>query len=586
MKKSIIIIGCLCLSSLSFGQVSFSILEPASIAGGYDFTSNGDGTDWGLPNLNNPLDAVQDTVMIVDDGTPGINAQGIPLANEGCGPLINDLTGKIALVYRYDGVSSNVCWFGTKVLMAEQAGAVGVIMVNREDGLIDVPGTTDGPATTIPFAFISKSDGEIIRAKLDAGEDVIAFIGNKLGLYTNDIGINGTNTVPPKIAAMPVQTAQNASEFGFDLGTKVYNFGTATQTGVTVNATVTGPAGTWSQSSGPYTLSMGDSVDVFTGNINNIPAYAQATYPDGRYTLTYTVDLGIADESDFDNSLSFDFIISDSLIGYSGTDPLTNLPDPNANYRPSSSNSNETCIVFENPNASRLAVDGIYFSSLTGFNSGVDLTGEEILINCYEWNDVFSDLNDAALAFNNLNPVAFGNYYYPSDLQGETVYGEFSIPIQLNDNQRYLACVQSANVDLFFGYDGSTDYNRSLDFTLEPIGPIFSDAGQFALGFGTDIIPAIALKVFDADELGLAEVEFDFGVVYPNPAENELTIELNQDYGNGVVSIVDLTGREVQTSSLNTLVTQLDIHDLISGHYVISIQFDSGMTAKFKCTKR
>lgn len=586
MKKSILLFGCLCLSSLSFGQVSFTILEPASIAGGYNFTSNGDGTNWGLPNLNNPLDAIEDTVMLVDDGTPGINAQGIPFANEGCGPLINDLTGKIAFVYRYDGVSANVCFYGTKVLMAEQAGAIGVIMVNREDALIDVPGTTDGPATTIPFAFISKADGEIIRAKLDAGEDVIAFLGNKLGLYSNDVGIKGDLTVPPKIAAMPAQTAQNASEFGFDVGTKVFNFGTSSQSNVSVTATVSGPAGTWSETSGPYSLNSGDSIDVFTGNLNNLPAYSQASYPDGRYTLTYQIDLGIPDESDFDNSLSFDFVISDSLVGYCRVDPITNLPVPNVFFRPNASNSHEMCIVFENPNASRLAVAGVYFSSLTGFDSGVDLTGEEILVNCYEWNDVFADINDAAMAFNDLNPVAFGNYYYPSDLQDQTVYGAFSIPIQLNDNQRYLACVQSSNVDLFFGYDGSTEYIRSIDFTLEPISPVFTDAGQFALGFGTDKVPAMALKVFDASELEVAEFESEFGVIYPNPAVDDLNIKLNQDYGTGVVSIVDLTGREVLSGTISMLVTQLDMSELASGHYQISIKFDSGLKAQFMCAKQ
>lgn len=585
MKKTMIILGCLCAAHLSFGQVSFSIVEPASIAGGYNFTSNGDGTNWGLPNLNNPLDAIEDTVMLVDDGTPGLNAQGIPFANEGCGPLINDLTGKIAFVYRYDGVSSNVCFYGTKVLMAEQAGAIGVIMVNREDALIDVPGTTDGPLTTIPFAFISKSDGEIIRAKLDAGEDVIAFLGNKLGLYTNDVGINGASTVPPKIAATPSQTAQNSSEFGFDVGTKVYNYGTASQANVIVNATVTGPAGTWTESSGPFTLNSGDSVDVFTGNINNLPAYAQASYPNGVYTLTYEIDLGIPDESDFDNALSFDFTISDSLIGYSRLDPSTNLPDPDAYFRPNASNSHEMCIVFENPNASRLAVEGVYFSASTGYNSGVDLTGEEILINFYEWSDVFTDLNDPALAFNNLNPVAFGNYYYPSDLQDQTVFGSYSTPVQLSDNQRYLACVQSSNVDLYFGYDGRIDYARSIDLTLEPISPVFSDAGQFALGFGTDIVPAMALKVFDASELGMEENQNEFGSVYPNPAMDQLTIALDQDYGKGSVSIVDIAGREVQADVLFSPIMQLNVSDLISGQYVLFIEFENGTKTHFKFAK-
>ena len=64
--------------------------------------------------------------------------------------------------------------------MCEQAGAIGVVMINREDALIDVPGTTDGPITTIPFAFISKTDGAILRARMDNGDDVVAFIGDDL----------------------------------------------------------------------------------------------------------------------------------------------------------------------------------------------------------------------------------------------------------------------------------------------------------------------------------------------------------------------------------------------------------------------
>ena len=78
------------LSVLTFGQVSFSVTAPASIAGGYNFTSNGDGTNWGLANLLDPMDAVMDTLKLVEDGTPGLNAQGIPFSNEGCGTLIRD----------------------------------------------------------------------------------------------------------------------------------------------------------------------------------------------------------------------------------------------------------------------------------------------------------------------------------------------------------------------------------------------------------------------------------------------------------------------------------------------------------------
>ncbi|MFK7784374.1 MAG: T9SS type A sorting domain-containing protein [Crocinitomicaceae bacterium] len=586
MKKIIFTLMCLIGMQSAFGQVSFSIVEPAVVAGGYNFTSNGDGTNWGLPNLNNPADAIEDTVMLVDDGTPGINAQGIPLANEGCGTLINDLTGKIAFVYRYDGVSTNVCWYGTKVLMAEQAGAIGVIMVNREDALIDVPGTTDGPLTSIPFAFISKSDGAAIRARLDAGDDVVAFLGNKLGLYSNDVGITAQSTVAPKIASTSALIAQDNTEFSFDVGAKVYNYGTDNQSNLTVTATVTGPAGTWSETSASYALNAGDSLDVFSGGTNNLPAFSQTNYPDGRYTLTYDIDIGVSDESNFDNSLSYDFVISDSLIGYSGLDPTTNLPVSNANYTANSSIALEMCVPLENPNASRLAVEGFYFSSVTGYNSGVVLDGEEILLAVYEWNDVFTDLNDPALAFNDLNQVAGGFYYYPGDLQGEKVYGALPAPVQFSDNQRYLGCVKTVNPEVFFGFDTGIQYGRSIDFTLEAVSPIFTDGGEFALGFGTDIIPAVSMKVLDANELSLTEVHQDFGEIYPNPTSGELTVSLNQDYGTAQLTVVDLAGRKMLTEELSSTVMQVNVSDLNAGQYTLVLNFENGATTQFKFAKQ
>ena len=39
-------------------------------------------------------------IIIVDDGSTGTNAQGNPVSAEGCNPLINNLTGKIAVIYR------------------------------------------------------------------------------------------------------------------------------------------------------------------------------------------------------------------------------------------------------------------------------------------------------------------------------------------------------------------------------------------------------------------------------------------------------------------------------------------------------
>ena len=45
-----------------------------------------------------------DTLMFVEDGT----MEQIPISQEGCNPLINDLTGKIAVIWR------NTCQFGVE----------------------------------------------------------------------------------------------------------------------------------------------------------------------------------------------------------------------------------------------------------------------------------------------------------------------------------------------------------------------------------------------------------------------------------------------------------------------------------------
>ncbi len=568
----------------AFSQVSFSIIEPASIAGGYDFTSNGDGTNWGLPNLLNPADAVLDTVMIVDDGTPGINAQGVPFANEGCNTLINDLTGKIAFVYRYDGVSSNVCWYGTKVLMAEQAGAVGVIMVNREDALINVPGTTDGPLTSIPFAFISKTDGEIIRQKLDNGEDVIAFIGNKLGLYNDDVGIIDETTLGPVQTATPASTATSATEFGFDVGTQIYNYGINVQNNVNITATVNGPAGTWTETAGPFTIAPGDSVDVFTGGTNNMAAYSQGSYPTGMYTLTYDVDIGTTDEADYDNSLSYKFFVSDTIFSYGPIDENTMLPVNNANYRAGQAE-NTTCLVYDNPNGSRIAVEGMYFSAVTGYQSGVSLAGEEMAMTIYRWEDVFTDLNDPNLDFAALTTLGFGYYYYPADLQDSVVYGALDFPVQFEDNQRFLACLQNTNGSVYIGFDTRMDYTRNVNHYLQPMVPVADNTGFYALGFGTNITPATSLKVFEV-VVGIDEVEIPELNLYPNPATDQLLISINSDM-TGSLQVMDMSGRILKEIDLHQEhVKSIDIDDLSAGAYLVVLQGDNGVKTERKFLKK
>jgi extracellular elastinolytic metalloproteinase len=107
-------------------------------------------------------------------GTPGLaggvvqaldpaDASG-PTTTDACSPLSNAgaVAGHIALVDR------GTCLFVDKVGHAQDAGAIGVIVVNNQgDALVNMAGAD--PSLVIPAVFLGQSDGAAIRAALGSG---------------------------------------------------------------------------------------------------------------------------------------------------------------------------------------------------------------------------------------------------------------------------------------------------------------------------------------------------------------------------------------------------------------------------------
>ena len=313
-----------------------------------------------------------------------------------------------------------------------------------------------------------------------------------------------------------------------------------------------------------------------------------ANYPSGRYSLNYTLALAGADDYAADNSITTVFSIQDSLYSYAQLDPTTNLPNAGNSYRPSTNNQTySVCNVINDANASRIGAEGIYFSATTSTASTAILTGEEMALYLYKWEDVFVDLNDANLAFNTLTPVASGYYYYPADLQGEVVLGTFTTPVVLTDNQRYLACVQTVNLDLYLGHESNTDYTWNYNYYAQPLTPNESDAAYFAAGFGPDVPSSIAVRVFDANNIGLTESKTIDGVAYPNPATDKVTVSVK---GEGVanLSITDISGKKVGTHvlNLNNGSADVSIANLEAGLYIFNVVLENGKTSQFNVVKR
>ena len=582
MKKLLLTISAVVLSATTYAQVIAAGISPQSIVANYTHTWADPGSGWGTPDFNIPNTYVQDTLMVVDDGSTGTNAQGNPISAEGCNPLINNLTGKIAVVFR------NTCEFGMKALNAQNAGAVGVIVINREPTVIAMGAGASGANVTIPVVMLTLADGLSLIAEMANGP-VVMFLGNKTGLFPNDGGISSGAALLPRQALIPSQLAQNGTEYNFDLGARVYNYGNQAQTNMTLTATITNPSGAtvYNNQAAGISLAPGDSIDVDPTQANNLPNFSLASYPEGTYTLTYTLGLSDGDDYDADNILTTTFTVTDSLYGFAQADPTTGTPSGGNYYRPSNNNQTfSTCQVIDNANASRIQANGLWFSATTAAASGVALTGEEMAVYLYKWEDVFADLNDANLAFNTLTEVASGFYYYPDDLQGQTVYGAFATPAALENNQRYLACVQTVNLNLYLGHENSTNLTWNEAYYLQPMTPNESDGTYYPGGFGADLPSSMAVAISD-NEASITELNTVAGKAFPNPANDIVTVAIEGE-GTAQLTVTDVTGKVAMATTLNLAAGQdnVNINTLQSGLYIFNVTLENGKTAQFNVVKK
>lgn len=580
-------------SFLGHSQVVCAGVSPASITGNYEFEwADPAGLDWATPDFLVTGVFVQDTLMMIDDGSTGTNAQGNPISAEGCAGApaagsppagtVNDLTGKIAVIYR------NTCEFGYKALLAQNAGAVGVIIINRDPEAVPMGGGAEGVNVNIPVVMISSTDGLLLTNEMANGP-VVMFLGNKVGAYANDIGATES-----ELLISPYGASNTFFDNGFDLAIQVYNFGTNDQSNITVNATIDGPTGNvYDETVGPLNIVSGDTVFIANGNPSEFPPFdlgGIGMYPVGEYTLTYTLDLGGTDDSDFDNVFTSSFTVNDDMISLANLD---GAGMPVATTYPSNSTIEyQSCMFFQEPDASNVGILGTYFIPYT--DTSVDnLAGAEIFINVYEWNDTWADLTDPTITTNNgwftaLNQIDYATHYPSSnDETGDPVYVPFDAPIELQDDQRYLFCLQSFDPTISFGYDGNLNYDGNQAINAMPISPVYVDDTWYTGGWNGSSTPAIGLKVIDAALLGLDDHTTVAGMAFPNPAVDVVTISIESN-GSANVTVTDVTGKLAlsETVSLTNGKTEMNISSLEAGVYVFNVELENGETSQFNVIKK
>jgi len=194
---------------------------------------------------------------------------------------------------------------------------------------------------------------------------------------------------------------------------------------------------------------------------------------------------------------------------------------------------------------------------------------------------VFVDINDVALDVNNINitEITSADYIYTSDLQGDNVYAPFAANVILQDDVRYMFCLNIYSTNIYPGYDGTLDYNTNFETYQQPINMLRTDGGQwYVIGYGTDQSPAISINFMDALSIGLVELPQSDIVAYPNPASEIVNIPHGKMEGNVTVTVIDIDGRIVETqnsvSCSNTLT--VDVTSLPTGIYTLKLTYEDG----------
>jgi len=574
MKKLSLFLTMTLVSAFTFAQVIFQVQTPPSVAGNYDFTWAQSSNGWGTLDLNNPANAVTGTLQFVD--APG----GDTIA---CSPpLATNLTGNIAVVYR------GSCEFGSKAFAAQNAGAIGVIIINNVGGApIGMLGGVDGLSVTIPVIMISDIDGALLRNDILAG-NITGFIGSKVGLFADDLGARKGDVIRARRFSNLAQLSQNASEFNVQTGMWVRNIGNQTQNGASATVDISyNSVSVYTNTVAINNLLSGDSIFIPLGT------FSQANYPVGLYEMTYTIATANPDGDPNDNVVNADFMINSNEYSYGRIDPLTNeLLNPSVGKPNGTFNEYEMCLAFDDPNASRLRAMGLTFSAVT--NNDTVLTNDFLEIRAYQWDDVFTDINDPNLDFANLTSLNSTFYVYGGNYQDSNIYVSFKnsalndTPIPLLDNQRYLFCVSTGSQILFMGYDNQVDYTTTQATYLQLAAPISMD-GVFintvaqGMSFGLDFIPAISVTFDIVNSVNDIAKENTI-VPFPNPAKDVIGIPVGNVSGSAQLDVFDIAGKLVLSKNLRfkaNEVVSVNVANIDAGTYVFKMKFEDNTSKAF-----
>lgn len=556
-KNNLLLVVSMLLVANLFSQVNFNVLTPSSLSNSYQFLYANPIDAWGTPDMTDTANSITGQLVFVDDGTIGDTL--------GCNPLINgtQVNGNIAVVYR------GSCQFGTKALQAQNAGAIGVIIINNTMGISVMVGGNDGINVTIPTIMISQADGILLRNEI-LQNNVTAFLGNKTGKFANDVGAYQKDIIRKQFYVEPELFQYSFSAINVPFGIWVRNFGNQNQTNVLTSVSLVENGNIiFSNSTVVNNLNSGDSIFVSLGNygmLNN-----------GPHSIIYKIIPQNVDEYVLDNTLTTNFYLTNGLsnqtLSYASVDSTTLLPKSNLFI----SSSDEVCIAYPPSPSLMFGSMAIGLTVVATSGSANNIVGRSLTTHAYEWTDYFTDINDPNFAFSNIYNVGTETFIYTNNNQnGVPIFIPFTTNIPLTpSNSRFLFCVQSDYPDLMLSFDNRIDYTTTQNTFLQPL--FFFKNGNSYSPIPMNLVPSISISIDILTSTPDKENTVDIKP-FPNPAKDRIEIPFNFLFNNAYIEVIDEMGKIVATKKLHSKLDKkmsFDVSGLENGLYLFKIKFDT-----------